>query len=398
MTHPRPSRILPVIIVSQFAGTSLWFAGNAVLPDLQRQWGLAADVLGYVTSAVQLGFITGTLTFAFFTVADRFSPRKVFLLCSLFGATTNLGVYVLAEGLAGLLVLRFLTGFFLAGIYPVGMKIATGWYQRGLGNALGLLVGALVVGTAFPHLLRAAGQRLPWEAVTVAVSLVALGGGLLMLWLVPDGPYLVKGTRFDPKALAVIFRSRAFRASAFGYFGHMWELYAFWAFVPVVLAAHGAQSGAGALNVSLWAFIVIAAGAFGCAGGGVASLRVGSAPVAFAQLAASGLCCVISPLMFHAPTPVFLAFLVFWGITVVGDSPQFSALNAQNAPAGLVGSALTIANCIGFAITIFSIQLLNVLAQGLSADYLFLALAIGPLLGLLALRPILRPARAYGTP
>ena len=189
----RPLRILPVIILSQFAGTGLWFAGNAVLGDLERQWGLAPDVLGYVTSAVQLGFIVGTLTFAFFAVSDLFSPRKVFFLCSLAGAVSNLAIYLLADGLPLLLAFRFATGFFLAGVYPVGMKIATGWYQRGLGNAIGLLVGALVLGTAFPHLLRGLGQQLPWEAVTVSVSGIAALGGLAMLLLVPDGPIWRKG-------------------------------------------------------------------------------------------------------------------------------------------------------------------------------------------------------------
>jgi MFS family permease len=209
--------------------------------------------------------------------------------------------------------------------------------------------------------------------------------------LVPDGPFLAKGAKFDPRALAVIFGARSFRASCFGYFGHMWELYAFWAFVPFVIGAHAAQ-GAQALNVSMWAFATIAAGFLGCAAGGFASLRVGSAPVAFAQLAASGACCVLSPILFHAPTPLFLAFLLFWGIVVVGDSPQFSALNASNAPRALVGSALTIANCIGFAITIASIQLLNLAAVPLGAEWLFLLLVPGPLLGLAALAPLLRSA------
>ncbi len=386
--------ILPVIIFSQFAGTSLWFAGNAVLGDLQREWGLAPGALGYVTSAVQLGFIAGTLAFAFFAVADRLSPRIVFFVCSMLGALANLGIYALAEGFWSLLAFRFATGFFLAGIYPVGMKIASGWYRSDLGNALGFLVGALVVGTAFPHLLKGLGHAFPWEAVLLAVSAVAASGGLLMLALVPDGPYLAKGAKFDPNALAVIFRSRLFRASAFGYFGHMWELYAFWAFVPFVLAAHAAAS-AQRLDVPLWAFAVIAVGFLGCAGGGLVSLRLGSARVAFAQLAASGVCCAVSPLAFHAPTPVFLAFLLFWGVVVVGDSPQFSALNAQNAPRELVGSALTIGNCIGFAITIVSIQLLNALAGVVGPASLFLALTPGPILGLIALAPLVRTARDY---
>lgn len=384
----RPSWILPVIIFSQFAGTSLWFASNAVLSDLQGQWGLASDVLGYMTSAVQFGFIMGTLGFAFFAIADRFSPRSVFLICSLLGALFNLGIYLVAQGFWSLLAFRFLTGFFLAGIYPVGMKIAAGWYQQDLGKAIGFLVGALVLGTAFPHLLKGFDQGFPWEAVIIGVSSIAALGGLAMFLLVPDGPYLSKGTGFDPKALAVIFQSKRFRASAFGYFGHMWELYTFWAFVPFVLAVYVIEHPASDLNISFWAFLIIAAGSLGCVGGGLLSLRLGSARVAFAQLASSGICCLLSPLLFYAPTPVFLAFLLFWGIVVVGDSPQFSALNAQNAPRELVGSALTIANCIGFAITIVSIQLTNYLAAFLQAHYLFLPLTVGPILGLIAIMPL----------
>lgn len=388
-----PTRILLVIVFSQFAGTSMWFASNAVLADLQQHWGLAADALGFMTSAVQLGFITGTLTFAFFAIADQLSSRVVFLACSLFGAMANLGVYLLAEGMWSLLFFRFVTGFFLAGIYPLGMKIAAGWYQKELGKAIGFLTAALVLGTALPHLLKALGQELPWQTVTIAVSAIAAVGGLSMYMLVPDGPYTIKGTRFDPWALAVIFRSRRFRASAFGYFGHMWELYAFWAFVPVMLAAYATMRSAVSLDISFWSFCVIAIGSIGCAGGGLLSLKHGSARVAFAQLTSSGLCCLLSPLVFYAPVPIYLAFLLFWGIVVVGDSPQFSALNAANAPAHLVGSALTIANCIGFAITIFSIQLLNYLVTLIDASYLFLVLALGPLYGLISMMPLMR-ARA----
>lgn len=364
-----------------------------MLEDLRLAWGIPAQSLGHLTSSVQLGFIAGTLLFAFLAIADVFSPRRVFLACSLLGALCNAGAALLAADLGGLLAWRFATGFFLAGIYPVGMKIASGWYQRGLGNALGFLVGALVVGTAFPHLLAGLGTSLPWQTVLLAVSGVAALGGVLMWACVPDGPYLARGAKFNPRALAVVFRAPAFRASAFGYFGHMWELYAFWAFVPFVLRAHAETAGV-PLDVPLWSFAVIAAGFAGCTLGGLASLRVGSAPVAFAQLGASGACCALSPLFFHAPTSLFIAFLLFWGVAVVGDSPQFSALNAAHAPRALVGSALTIGNCIGFAVTIASIQLLNALAAPLGAAWLFLLLLPGPLLGLLALRPLLRAARA----
>lgn len=388
----RPRRILPVVILSQFAGTSLWFAGNAVLPDLQQQWSLTPASLGYVTSAVQLGFVAGTLTFAFLAVSDRHSPRLVFFACAMVGAAANLAILVLPRDFTPLLVMRFLTGFLLAGIYPVGMKIASGWYKEDLGKAIGFLVGALVLGTAFPHLLRSLGQQLPWQAVISAVSGAAALGGLAMLALVPDGPYLNKGGSFDPGAIRAIFRSPRFRASAFGYFGHMWELYALWAFLPLVLAAYA--DGRGEMDVSFWSFSIIAAGAAGCIVGGLVSLRTGSAPVAFAQLAASGACCLLSPLFFHSPPPLFLTFLVLWGIVVAGDSPQFSTLNARYAPSERVGSALTIANCIGFSITIVSIELLNALAGIIGPGLLFLPLVIGPVFGLFSLRPLIRPSAA----
>jgi MFS family permease len=387
---PRPRHILPVIVLAQFAGTALWFAGNAVIGDLQRELGLPEAALGYVTSAVQLGFIAGTLVFAFFALADVYSPRIVFFVCCLAGAAANAAAAPLAANLPSLLAWRFAAGFFLAGIYPVGMKIASGWFQRDLGKALGFSIGALVLGTAFPHLLKGLGQALPWEAVLIGTSALAVCGGFAMLALVPDGPHLARGGKFDPKALATVFRAPRFRASAFGYFGHMWELYAFWAFVPVVIAAQAIAQKAGPLNVSHWAFLVIGAGTVGCVAGGLASVRTGSARVAFAQLLASGACCALSPLLFYAPTPLYLAFVLFWGVVVVGDSPQFSALNAANAPPGLVGSALTIVNCIGFSITIPSIELLNWAAPRIDAQWMFLLLAPGPVLGLVALRPLLR--------
>jgi MFS family permease len=379
---------LPLIIFSQFTGSSLWFAGNAVIGDLQLDWGLGDQSLAYITSAVQLGFICGTLLFALLLVADRFSPRKVFFCCSLAGAIANVALLAITPGLAALLILRFSTGFFLAGIYPVGMKIAAGWYRQGLGRALGYLVGALVVGTAFPHLIRSSGAELPWQQVIIGVSILATSGGIAMLLAVPDGPQLSSGSAFDPRVLGLIFRSRRFRASAFGYFGHMWELYTLWAFIPLWLLAY-ATSHDVSLNIPLWSFLVIAAGFLGCAGGGLISNRLGSSPVAAVQLAVSGLCCLLAPFMFNTGPVPLLAFLLLWGVTVVGDSPQFSALNADNAPREYVGSALTIVNSIGFLITVFSIQLASSLLPLVGAQYLFWLLFPGPLLGLLAMRPLL---------
>ncbi len=387
----RPRRILPVIVLSQLAGISLWFAGNAVLPDLQARMGLPDSMVGHMASAVQLGFIAGTLVFALLAISDRYSPRATFLVCSLLGAGVNAVVYFLDGDIALLLAARFAVGFFLAGIYPIGLKIASGWYQHDLGRALGFLVGALVVGTALPHLIKGLGQALPWQTVMLSVSAIAAAGGLLMYVFVPDGPHLRAGARFDPRSLATIFKAKGFRASVFGYFGHMWELYAFWAFVPVILAAHAAAAGSGGAlpNVSVLTFAIIAAGAVGCIGGGLLSLRLGSARVASFQLAASGMCCLLSPLLFYAAPLAFVGFLLLWGVVVAGDSPQFSTLNAQYAPADKVGSALTIGNSIGFAVSIVSIQVLNQAVAAIPAQYLFWLLVPGPIFGLWSMRRLL---------
>jgi MFS family permease len=382
--HAVPRRILPVIVLSQFAGTALWFAVNAVMPDLQADWNLPAASVGTLTSVVQLGFIAGTLVFAILTVADRFSPRKVFLLCALAGAACTAAAALLDRNVAALIALRFASGFFLAGIYPVGMKIAAGWYQRGLGNALGYLIGALVLGTAAPHGLRALGAAWPWQAVMLAVAAIAAAGGLLMYALVPDSPHLPAARRIDPRALAVIVRDRNVRASALGYFGHMWELYTFWVLLPAILVTR-----IDPMRISAAAFCVIAAGAIGCVAGGHMVRQFGSARVAAVQLAASGLCCLAAPLLLAAPLAVFAAWLLVWGITVVGDSPQFSALTANNAPREAVGSVLTFVNSIGFAITIVSIQLFAWLAQTMPLELVLPWLALGPAAGLLGLRPLL---------
>lgn len=383
----RPTYILPIIIFSQFAGTSLWFAGNAIISDLQQSWALPEHSIGYVTSAVQLGFIFGTLVFAYLALADRFSPRKVFFTCSFIGATANAALLVAPEGLTTLLLLRFVTGFFLAGIYPVGMKIAASWYEKGLGRALGYLVGALVLGTAFPHLIRSLGAEIPWQQVIAGVSLIAVFGGLLLLALVPDGPFLPKGSAFNTNVLTLIFRSRKFRAAALGYFGHMWELYTLWAFIPLFLLGYATQSNQ-SINISFWSFIIIAIGFIGCVVGGLMSGKLGSARVASIQLLISGVCCILSPFLFQTEWPVFVLFMLVWGITVVGDSPQFSTLNAENAPREYVGSALTIVNSIGFLITVVSIQLSSSLLPVIGVQYIFWLLIPGPVLGLLALRSI----------
>ncbi len=394
MTSGRvPQRVLPLIVLSQFAGTSLWFAVNAVMPDLQQAWGLPATAVGTLTSAVQLGFVAGTLTFALLMVADRFSPSRVFMACALLGALANAATVWAAGSLGALVVLRFAVGFLLAGVYPVGMKIAASWYRERLGAVMGVLIGALVLGTALPHGLRAlvgedsvAGALPPWQHVVLGVSLLAALGGLATGLLVPDSPWLQRGSRITPAALRLIWRDGRLRASVFGYFGHMWELYTFFVLVPLIVGLR--WTGALQSGVS---FFVIAAGFFGCAAGGLLVRRWGSARVAQWQLATSGTCCLLAPVMLHAPAAIFLAWLLVWGLTVSGDSPQFSTLTAQNAPPAVVGSVLTFVNCLGFAISVLSIELFVAALQTVPLAMLLPLLGLGPMVGLWMFRPLSRP-------
>jgi MFS family permease len=386
MPDTAPRRILPVIVLAQLAGTSPWFAVNAVMPDLQREFGWPAAAVGTLTSAVQFGFIAGALLFALAAVADRFPARRVFLACALAGALCAVGAALSAGSFHALLAWRALGGFFLAGIYPVGMKIAASWFPRGLGAALGLLIAALVLGSASPHALRAMSVGWPWVSVFYGVAVASALAGVGLFVAVPEaprGPGRVVGLQL--RALWAVAGDAKVRASVLGYFGHMWELYTMWVLVPALLAARLAGEA-----LSWAAFVVLGAGALGCAVGGRLAQRWGSARVAGVQLATSGLCCFAAPWLVDAPVVLFGLWLLVWGITVSGDSPQFSALTAQNAPPALVGSVLTLTNSIGFAISIASILLFTRLAETLPLATLLPWLGLGPLLGLWALRPLLR--------
>ncbi len=284
-----------------------------------------------------------------------------------------------------MLVSRFAVGFALAGVYPVGMKIAADWNKEGLGHWLGALVGALVLGTAFPHSLKLVPQLPDANSVLVAISVLSALGGFTVMLFVPDGPFRTQGAAFSFSAMKSIFSNRKFRAPAFGYFGHMWELYTMWAFIPMIFVYYSSVHGMGA-NTSLLAFLTIGSGAIGCFVGGLISIRYGSDRVAVMALTFSGVCCVISPIVWSLPPIVFVAIMLIWGITMAADSPQFSALVAKHAPPEMKGSAITIVICIGFAITIVSIHFLAYLQQQLSFQYLFLCLAPGPILGVMAMQ------------
>ena len=378
--------VLPIIIISQFCCTSLWFAGNGVMKDLVEAFNLEISAVGHLTSAVQFGFILGTLIFALLTIADRFSPSKVFFVCAIIGSFFNLTTILDNQTIYSLITIRFCTGFFLAGIYPVGMKIAADYYDKGLGLSLGYLVGALVIGTAFPHFLKVFDTDVSWQYLLVFISIIAAFGGVLILLFVPNGPYRKVSQKLQLGAWSENFKNKNFRSAAFGYFGHMWELYAFWAFVPLMLSTFLSKNPSLSFNVPLWSFLIIAIGGLACVTSGYLSLNYQTKRIAFVALLLSCLCCLVSPFIFQSSSQyLFLGFLLFWGMVVIADSPLFSTLVAQNAIPKFKGTALTMVNCIGFSITIISIQLINYVASIWNPSYIFMLLAIGPIFGLIAL-------------
>ena len=382
------NRAVAAIVFAQLLGTSLWFSANAAAPDLARAWHMTSADLGVLTNAVQLGFIGGTLLFALSGLADRFRASRIVLVCSLLGALFNAGFALLASNLTQATLFRFGVGLSLAGIYPLGMKLIVSWVADKAGAALGLLVGMLTLGTALPHGVRALGMGLNWQAVVLTSSALAVMGGLLV-FRVGEGPHLKLQTAKNAPgwgSVFSVFRIEGFRASAFGYFGHMWELYAFWTIVPLLLAQ--AIEGGGALGVSAWSFFVIGIGALGCIAGGRFSQRFGSARIAAGALLVSGSMCALFPLLIHAPTWLVIVALLIWGTAVVADSPQFSAMSARNCPPALVGSALAIQNSIGFFISVCAIALATASFPALGAKVAWL-LVPGPLLGLVALSPLI---------
>jgi predicted MFS family arabinose efflux permease len=375
--------ILFIIVLSQFLCTTTWFGGNAVIAELTRELNLSSSALGSITSAVQFGFISGTLIYALFTIADRLKPSSVFLASAVAAGLMNTGI-IFSRDINAILTFRFCTGFFLAGIYPVGMKIASDHFEKGLGKALGFLVGALVLGTSFPHLLKSLSLSLSWKSVIISVSLLSVIGGIMMWLIVPPGPFNKKMHKPQFGSAFKAFKSTGFRSAAFGYFGHMWELYTFWAFTPVIIKTF-ADTNRYTINIPLISFIVIAIGAISCVASGYVCERIGARRTAFTALLCSFICCLLSPISFSFSLPPFILFLLFWGWMVIADSPMFSTLVAQSAPAELKGTALTIVTCIGFFITIISLLVMDQLKSRIDDEWMFMILGIGPLAGLISM-------------
>jgi MFS family permease len=389
----KSGRALLLVSLAVFLASSTWFSGTAAVPVLKEIWNLGDVRSSWLTIAVQLGFIFGTFLYALLNLADIFRTRKVFFVSALLGALFNAGFAMSSESFDMALALRFLTGVTLAGVYPVGMKIVAQWFRTSLGWRLGIMVGALTLGTAVPFLFFTAGTRLDWRILIFTSSVCVLAGGLLVLLGVPDGPYLKETPPFDAQAAFRIFRFRTFRLQAFGYFGHMWELYAFWSLVSSYLAASFAKNARQFMgSVPLVSFLAIGIGIFGCILGGWMSRFAGERKVALASLIASAMFCGLSGFLFELPPGLLIPAVLLWGIVVISDSPQFSALAAVSCPPEYTGTALTIQNGIGFGITVISIQFMAWLSQRVGWQWAFVFLAAGPLLGAVAMARLKNPA------
>jgi MFS family permease len=377
-------RALTLLAAALVLSMTTWFSASAVVPQLRAEWGLGDTAAAWLTIAVQLGFVAGAVVLSVLNVADVVSPRLVILA----GSTGAAGVNVLlaaVDGVAGAIPLRFATGFFLAGVYPPALKLMATWFRRGRGTALGILVGALTVGSAAPHLVNGLGG-LEWETVVYATSALTFGGGLVAFLAVPEGPFPFPRAAFDPRQAGLVFRNRGVRLASLGYFGHMWELYAMWAWFLVffadAVAARGDEVGTKAAYAT---FAVIAAGGAGCWAGGLLGDRWGRTRTTATMMAVSGACSVLVGLLFDAPLWLVLAVGLVWGFAVVADSAQFSTMVTELADQTYVGTALALQLAVGFTLTVATIWLLPYLEDAVGWRYAFAFLAPGPALGVVAM-------------
>jgi MFS family permease len=383
--------MLALLAIGESLGMTLWFSATAAAPSLVARFGLSSGGAAWLTMSVQAGFVAGTLATAILNLPDLVAPRRLFALGCALGAAATFGVTRADSALAAF-VLRFCTGAALAWVYPTGMKIVASWFHRERGTGLGVLVAALTVGQAFPHLLAAIAPASSWQARMLVSSWLALAGGAAVLAIVRDGPHLETTGRFDPRAAADLFTNPRTRLAAFGYLGHMWELYAMWSwagvFAAASLAAWGAANASRAASVA--AFLAIATGSLGCLLGGLLADRIGRARVAGFALVGSGTCAAAAGLVFGHHPALLYALLAFWGLVVVADSAQFSALIADYSPRDHVGTALAIETSCGFLLTMASIRLMPALAAWAGWRWVFLALVPGPVFGAWAMRALAR--------
>jgi MFS family permease len=389
--------VLGVLAASELLAMAPWFSASAVAPTLARIWALSAAGTAWLTISVQVGFVAGALVSAILTLADRWSARRLVLGSAVLAAAATAGV-ALAPGAEVGIACRVLTGAALAGVYPPGMKIAAGWFREGRGWAIGILVGALTLGSAAPHLVRWAAPPDAWRVVLGVAAASALAGGLLVLAVPHDGPYAAPSPKFSWSAAPRILRDRATLLANLGYLGHMWELYAMWTWTAVFVAeSERLRRGAGADVTALAAlvtFAVVGSGAIGCWLGGKYADRWGRTLVTSVAMVVSGSCALAAGLVFGSPLAALVPVLLVWGVTVVADSAQFSTAVSELAPPDYVGTALTLQTSLGFLLTCATIYLLPAVAGAIGWRWSMAVLAVGPAVGVTAMLALRRRPEA----
>ncbi len=387
-----------ILVLAEAAGMIPWFTAAAVLPDMAREAGVPPADLAPLSSSVQAGFVIGALIIALTQLADRVDPRRLFCACGLSAAVANGLLVVMPIGGTVDIALRLLTGALLAGVYPIGMKIAVGWGTKDRGLLVGMLVGAITAGKSTPYLLAFLGGT-DWRLVILGSSAIAAISGLAVL-ATSLGPGHATATSFDPRAIMVAWTDRRIRGAYMGYFGHMWELFVVWAWASTAAAVSYAHT-LGPIEAEslgkLTAFLAIALGAPVCVFAGHFADRIGKAEVTIIALACSGTAALAVAATFGGPVWITFALFIIWGIAVIPDSAQFSALVADYSPPSLAGSLLTLQTALGFTLTIFTVQGAPVLAEAFGWPTVLAGLAIGPVAGIIAMRPLRRSVMEYDT-
>ncbi|MEP6563724.1 MAG: MFS transporter [Mesorhizobium sp.] len=377
--------VLALICVSAFLTMTTWFSATAITPQLTRVWNLSPAQGAWITGAVQLGFAVGALASSIAGLLDLISLRKVIGISALIAAAANLCL-LFAPSVGLLLLARFATGAALAGVYPPALKLVSTWFSRERGTALGALLAALTLGSAFPHLLSALAAGLDWQTVVVATSIAALAGAVLIVQLGHEGPYPFSKSTFDPRHIGAVLHNRPLALANLGYLGHMWELYAMWGWMLAYVSAGSPGLGIGGPKAaSLLTFIVVASGCIGSILGGLLADRIGRTATAALMMTLSGFCALTIGLAFDGPLWLFITVAVLWGMTVIGDSAQFSAMATELSDPRYVGTALSLQLSIGIALTFVSIHLTSFLAEKIGWRWSFLILAPGPLFGVIAM-------------
>ena len=372
-----PARALTLLAAALVLSMTTWFSASAVIPQLREEWDLSTTSGAWLTIAVQVGFVVGALLSSALTLADVLPPHRVVFAGAVGAAAAN-ALLLFADGPGAAIPLRFATGFFLAGVYPPALKLMATWFVRGRGTALGILVGALTLGSALPYLVNGLGG-VDWQTVIAVSSILTLAGGAITLVGVPEGPHAFRRAPFDPRQIGLALANPRVRLASLGYFGHMWELYAMWAWFLVFAREELVD---GNTEAALLTFAVIGVGALGCVGAGLLADRVGRAEVATVAMVCSGACALVIGV---APVTVAIAVGVIWGITVVADSALFSTLVTEHADQSYVGTALALQLAVGFTLTVATIWIVPYVAEAAGWRWAFGLLAVGPALGSLAM-------------